>query len=56
MTVLENCIRIDAPPEKVWSVLPSLDALDRKWDAGIKGFFDGLKVYVETGRGPGHPV
>lgn len=23
----------------------------KKWDAGIKGFFDGLKVYVETGRG-----
>jgi ligand-binding SRPBCC domain-containing protein len=150
MTVLENSIRIDAPPHKVWSVLASLDALDRydpgitkseivtptregpgsarrcdlkpggwfkervadwkpneslsfelfectlpvrrlrhsytltpdgsgtvvrqrmeyqlkfgpigklmdtmmvrkKWDAGIKGFFDGLKVYVETGRGP----
>ena len=150
MTVLENSIRIDAPLEKVWSVLASLDALDRydpgitkseivspkregpgsarrcelkpggwfkervadwkpheslsfelfectlpvrrlkhrytltpdgsgtlvsqrmeyelkfgpvgklmdavmvrkKWDAGIKGFFAGLKVYVETGRGP----
>lgn len=153
MTVLENSIRIDAPPGKVWSVLARLDALDRydpgvkkseivtparegpgsarrcdlrpggwfkervadwtpneslsfelfectlpvrrlrhsytltpdgpgtvvrqrmeyqlkfgplgrlmdavmvrrKWDAGIKGFFDGLKAYVETGRGPGHP-
>jgi ligand-binding SRPBCC domain-containing protein len=150
MTVLENSIRIDASLEKVWSVLASLDALDRydpgitkseivtpmregpgsarrcdlkpggwfkervadwkpneslsfelfectlpvrrlrhsytltpdgsgtlvrqrmeyelkfgavgklmdavavrkKWDAGIKGFFEGLKVYVETGRGP----
>ena len=29
MTVLENSIRIDAPPEKVWSVLASLDALDQ---------------------------
>ena len=29
MTVLENSIRIGAPPEKVWSVLASLDALDR---------------------------
>ena len=29
MTVLENSVRIDAPPEKVWSVLASLDALDR---------------------------
>ncbi len=29
MTVLENKIHIDAPPEKVWSVLASLDALDR---------------------------
>ena len=150
MTVLENAVRIDAPIDKVWSVLTTLDALDRydpgvtksemvtparegpgsarrcelkaggwfkervadwkpneslslelfectlpvrrlkhsytltpdgsgtlvrqrmeyelkfgplgklmdavivrkKWDAGIKGFFNGLKVYVETGRGP----
>ena len=28
MTVLENSIRIDAPPDKVWSVLASLDLLD----------------------------
>ena len=153
MTVLENSIHIDAPPEKVWSVLASLDALDRydpaitkseivtpsregpgsarrcdtaaggwfkekvahwepneslsfelfectlpvrrlkhsytlmpdgsgtlvrqrmeyelkfglvgklmdammvrkKWDAGIKGFFAGLKHYVETGRRPSPP-
>jgi ligand-binding SRPBCC domain-containing protein len=34
MTVLENSIRIDAPPEKVWSVLASLDALDR-YDPGV---------------------
>ena len=98
MTMLENSIRIDAPPEKVWSVLASLDALDqydpgvtkaedsdgsgtmvhqrmeyelkfgpvgklmdaimvkRKWDAGIKGFFAGLKHYVETGRRPSAKV
>ncbi len=24
----------------------------RKWDAGIKGFFAGLKHYVETGNRP----
>ncbi len=137
MTVLENSIHIDAPPEKVWSVLTSLDLLERydpgiskseivtscregpgsarrcelksggwfkekvadwrpnkslsfelfectlpvrrlkhsytleyvlelgaigklmdammirkKWDAGIKGFFAGLKYYVETGLAP----
>ena len=34
MTVLENSIRIDATPEKVWSVLASLDAL-AKYDAGV---------------------
>src|SRR5437764_1014105 len=34
MTVLENSIRIDAPPERVWSVLASLDALDR-YDPGV---------------------
>jgi ligand-binding SRPBCC domain-containing protein len=34
MTVLENSIRIDAPPEKVWSVLASLDTL-AKYDPGV---------------------
>jgi ligand-binding SRPBCC domain-containing protein len=34
MTVLENSVRIDAPPEKVWSVLASLDALER-YDPGV---------------------
>jgi len=34
MTVLQNSIRIDAPPEKVWSVLASLDAL-AKYDPGV---------------------
>jgi len=29
MTILENSIHIDAPPEKVWSVLASLDLLER---------------------------
>ena len=35
MTVLENSIRIAAPREKVWSVLASLDALER-YDPGIR--------------------
>jgi ligand-binding SRPBCC domain-containing protein len=35
MTVLENSIRIDAPPEKVWAVLASLDVLDQ-YDPGIE--------------------
>jgi ligand-binding SRPBCC domain-containing protein len=34
MTVLENSIRIDAAPERVWSVLATLDALD-KYDPGV---------------------
>jgi len=34
MTVLENSIRIDASPERVWSVLASLDAL-AKYDPGV---------------------
>jgi ligand-binding SRPBCC domain-containing protein len=31
-----------------------MDALmvRKKWDAGVKGFFAGLKAYVETGRAP----
>ena len=30
-----------------------MDALlvRKKWNAGIRGFFDGLKAYVESGRG-----
>jgi ligand-binding SRPBCC domain-containing protein len=35
MTVLENSIHIDAAPERVWSVLATLDALDQ-YDPGIK--------------------
>ena len=34
MTVLENSIRIDATPERVWSVLGSLDSL-AKYDPGV---------------------
>jgi len=34
MTVLENSIRIAAPPERVWSVLATLDAL-AKYDPGV---------------------
>jgi ligand-binding SRPBCC domain-containing protein len=34
MTVLENSVRIDAPLEKVWSVLATLDALER-YDPGV---------------------
>jgi ligand-binding SRPBCC domain-containing protein len=34
MTVLESSIRIAATPEKVWSVLASLDAL-AKYDPGV---------------------
>jgi ligand-binding SRPBCC domain-containing protein len=34
MTVLENSVRIQAPPEKVWSVLGTLDALDQ-YDPGV---------------------
>jgi ligand-binding SRPBCC domain-containing protein len=35
MTLLENSIYIEAPPAEVWSVLASLDALDR-YDPGVK--------------------
>jgi len=35
VTVLENSIRINASPERVWSVLASLDALDQ-YDPGVK--------------------
>ena len=35
MTVLENSIRIQAPPEQVWLALGKLDALDQ-YDPGVK--------------------
>jgi len=34
MTVLENSLRIDATPERVWAALASLDAL-AKYDPGV---------------------
>jgi ligand-binding SRPBCC domain-containing protein len=34
MTVLDNSIRIEAPPDKVWAVLASLDAL-QDYDPGV---------------------
>jgi len=48
MTVLENEIRIDAPPEKVWSALASLDAL-AEYDPGVSK----AEVVSETKQGPG---
>ncbi len=35
MTILENAIEIDANPEKIWSVLASLETLDR-YDPGVR--------------------
>jgi uncharacterized protein YndB with AHSA1/START domain len=35
MTVLENSIHIDAPPDRVWAALASLDLL-QKYDPGVK--------------------
>ncbi len=48
MTVLENSIRIDAPPEKVWSVLASLDQLDR-YDPGVTR----SEIVTSSREGPG---
>lgn len=48
MTVLENSIRINASPEKVWSVLSSLDVLDQ-YDPGIKK----SEVVSPSKEGPG---
>lgn len=48
MTVLENSIRIDARPEKVWSVLATLDALDR-YDPGVTK----SEIVTDTREGPG---
>ena len=48
MTVLENSIRIDAAPEKVWSVLASLDALDR-YDPGVTK----AEIVSDVKEGPG---
>ena len=48
MTVLENSIRIDAPPEKVWSVLASLDTLER-YDPGVLK----SEIVTPSRQGPG---
>jgi ligand-binding SRPBCC domain-containing protein len=48
MTVLENSIRIDAAPEKVWSVLASLDALER-YDPGVAK----AEIVSDVKDGPG---
>jgi ligand-binding SRPBCC domain-containing protein len=48
MTVLENSIRIDATPGEVWSVLASLDALDR-YDPGITK----SEIVTPAREGPG---
>ena len=48
MTTLENWIRIDAPPEKVWSVLATLDALDR-YDPGVTK----SEIVTSSREGPG---
>ena len=48
MTVLENSIRIEATPEKVWSVLASLDALDR-YDPGVAR----AEIVSDVKEGPG---
>jgi uncharacterized protein YndB with AHSA1/START domain len=48
MTVLENSIRVDAPPEKVWSVLASLDLLDR-YDPGVTR----SEIITPSREGPG---
>jgi hypothetical protein len=52
MTVLENSIGIDAPPARSAPSSPrsTPSTVRKKWNDGIKGFFDGLNVYVETGR------
>ncbi len=48
MTVLENSVRINAPPEKVWSVLASLDALDQ-YDPGVRK----SEIISSSREGPG---
>jgi ligand-binding SRPBCC domain-containing protein len=48
MTLLENSIRIDAPPERVWSVLATLDAL-QKYDPGVSN----VEVLSSERQGPG---
>jgi uncharacterized protein YndB with AHSA1/START domain len=48
MTVLENSIHIDAPPERVWKVLTGLDLLER-YDPGITK----SEIVTSSREGPG---
>jgi ligand-binding SRPBCC domain-containing protein len=48
MTVIETTIRIQASPERVWSVLAKLDSLDR-YDPGVTR----SEVISSTREGPG---
>jgi ligand-binding SRPBCC domain-containing protein len=48
MTILENSIRIEAPPERVWSVLATLDAL-AEYDPGVSK----VEVLSSERQGPG---
>ena len=58
MTVLENSIRIQAPPERVWLALGKLDALDQ-YDPGVKksqilsGPTDGVGASRQCDLAPG---
>jgi uncharacterized protein YndB with AHSA1/START domain len=48
MTVLHNAIHIDASPDKVWSVLTSLDALEH-YDPGVTH----VDIVSDVKAGPG---
>ena len=48
MTVLQNSIHIDAPPDKVWAVLASLDSL-QNYDPGVKS----SEIISPASEGPG---
>jgi len=48
MTILENSIRIDAAPAKVWRVLTALDELDR-FDPGVAK----SEIVTPSREGPG---
>jgi ligand-binding SRPBCC domain-containing protein len=48
MTVLENSIHVEAPPERVWKVLASLDLLDR-YDPGVAK----SEIVTPSREGPG---
>lgn len=48
MTVLENSIHIDAPPDKVWKVLAALELLDQ-YDPGVAK----SEIVTSSREGPG---